>query len=227
MRRFNLDKRIFRGTAALSGLFGGMAIAIAMAEGAALQGILLVILGVAGAVSGWYLQDFGKAFLLRDVYIFKRTLALCVVWILLGLLCGAVNVALILEAICLVAGILLAWGGRRTPMGRLAQMQTRGFVRYLQRVKKAELQRICRNDPEYFFRMAPYAMALGREKLLAKKFGDMRLERCWYLTTGMDGHMTAAQWANVLRRTADNMNDRANRLPMEKLIRVIRDLIKR
>lgn len=226
MRRFNLEPRIFRGVAALGGLFGGLAIAVAMANGAALQRLLMVILGTAGAVSGWYIQKFGQGFLLRDQRTLNNSLTLCGIWLVLGLLCGAADVALLMTAFLLVSGILLAWGGRRTPMGRLVQMQTRGFVRYLQRVKKKELQRIARNDPDYFFRMMPYAMALGREKLLAKKFGDMRLERCLYLTTGVDGHMTASQWAAVMRRTADAMNDRANRLPLEKLIRMIGSMIR-
>ena len=226
MRRFNLEPRIFRGIASLGGLFGGLAIAVAMANGAALQGLLMVILGTAGAVSGWHIQSFGQGFLLRNQRLLNNSLVLCGVWLVLGLLCGAADVALLMTAFLLVSGILLAWGGRRTPMGRLVQMQTRGFVRYLQRVKKKELQRIARNDPDYFFRMMPYAMALGREKLLAKKFGDMRLERCLYLTTGVDGHMTASQWAAVMRRTADAMNDRANRLPLEKLIRMIGSMIR-
>ena len=226
MRRFNLNPKIFRGVAALGGLFGGLAIAVAMANGAALQGLLMVVLGIAGAVSSWHIQKFGQGFLLRDQRLLKISLTLCVIWLLLGILCGAADVALMMTAFLLVAGILLAWGGRRTHMGRLVQMQTRGFVRYLQKVKKADLQRISRNDPDYFFRMMPYVMALGREKLLAKKFGDMRLDRCLYLTTGLDGHMTALQWAALMRRTADAMNDRANRLPLEKLIRVIGSMIK-
>lgn len=226
MRRWNLDPRIFRGVASLGGLFGGLAIAVAMANGAALQGLLMVILGIAGAVSGWHIQKFGQGFLLRNQRLLNHSLTLCGVWLVLGLLCGAADVALLMTALLLVSGILLAWGGRRTPMGRLVQMQTRGFVRYLQKVKKKDLQRIARSDPEYFFRMMPYAMALGREKLLAKKFGDLRLERCLYLTTGVDGHMTASQWAAVMRRTADAMNDRANRLPVEKLIRMIGSMIR-
>lgn len=227
MRRFNLDPRIFRGVAALGGLFGGLAIAVAMANGAALQGLLMVLLGAGGAFSGWHIQKFGQGLFMQNQRQLTQSLTLCGVWLVLGLLCGAADVALMMSALLLAAGILLAWGGRRTSMGRLIQMQSRGYVRYLQRVKKKELQRLLRNDPEYFFRVAPYALALGREMLLAKKMGEMRLERCWYLTTGMDGHMTALQWATLMRRTADAMNDRANRLPMEKLIQVISSMIRK
>lgn len=227
IHRFCWDMRIFKGVAALAGLFGALAIAVAMANGAALQGFLMVIFGLLGIVSGWYMLDFGRGFFLRQQRTLKNVLIISVVWLILGLLCGAVNVALLMILLLLAAGILAAWGGRRTPMGRLVMMQTRGFARYLQQVKKKEVQRICKNDPEYFFRMAPYAMALGREKLLASKFGKMRLERCPYLTGGIDGNMTALQWAALMRRTAEQMNDRGNRLSYEKIMRIVASIIRR
>ena len=221
-RRFNGNPKIFRGVAGLAGLFGGLAMAVAMAEGAALQGILLVLFGALGGLSGWYVQAFGAGFFLRDRRLLQQSLGICAAWLLLGMLSGAADVALIMDALLLAAGLLLAWGGRRTPVGRLAQMQTRGFVRYLQRVGSAELLRRAGEDPEYFFRLAPYALALGREKLFARRFGQLRLERCPYLTTGMDGHMTVLQWAALMRKAVTMMNSRANGLFMEKTVRMIR-----
>lgn len=223
-RRFNGNPKIFRGIAGLIGLFGGMAIAVAMADGAALQGFLLVLLGALGAVSGWYIQLFGAGFFLRAQRLLKLSLGLCGAWLLLGLISGAADIALWMDVALLVAGLLLSWGGRRTTLGRLTQMQTRGFARYLQSVSKAELMRICKNDPDYFFRLAPYALALGREKTFAKRFGQLRLDRCPYLTTGMDGHMTVLQWAALMRKAATLMDSRANRLPIEKTIRMIRTI---
>ncbi len=224
LRRFNGNPKIFRGIAGLIGLFGGMSIAVAMADGAALQGFLLVLFGALGAVSGWYIQLFGAGFFLRSARLLKLSLGLCGMWLLLGLLSGATNAALYMELALLAAGLLLAWGGRRTPLGRLTQMQTRGFARYLQTVSTTELLRIRRNDPDYFFRLAPYALALGREKTFAKRFGQLRLDRCGYLTTGMDGHMTVLQWAALMRKAVTLMDDRAHRLPLEKMIRMIRSI---
>lgn len=227
MRRFNGDPRIFRGIAGLIGMFGGMSIAVAMADGAALQGLLLVIFGGLGAVSGWFVQLFGAGLFLRDAQRLKLSLGICGVWLLLGLLCNATDAALLMDGALLMAGVLFAWGGRRTPMGRLTQMRTRGFARYLQRVSSAEVLRICKNDPDYFFRLAPYALALGREKTFAKKFGQLRLDRCPYLTTGMDGHMTVLQWAALMRKAVTLMDDRANHLGMEKAIQIVRNFTRR
>lgn len=221
-RRFNGNPKIFQGIAGLIGLFGGMAIAVAMADGAALQGLLLVLLGGLGALSGWYIQLSGSGFLLRSVRHLKLSLGLCSVWLLLGLISDAMDAALLMVGTLLLAGLLLAWGGRRTAVGRLTQMHTLGFARYLQTISSTQLLRICRNDPDYFFRVAPYALALGREKTFAKRFGQLRLDRCPYLTTGMDGHMTVLQWAALMRKAVTLMDGRANRLPLEKAIRMIR-----
>lgn len=227
MRRFNGDPRIFRGIAGLIGMFGGMSIAVAMADGAALQGLLLALFGALGAVSGWFIQLFGAGLFLRSARLLKLSLGICGGWLLLGLLCNATDAALVMDGALLIAGVLLAWGGRRTPLGRQTQMRTRGFARYLQTVKSTEVLRICRNDPDYFFRLAPYALALGREKIFAGKFGQLRLERCPYLTTGMDGHMTVLQWAALMRKAVTLMDDRSNRLPLEKTIQVVRNFTRR
>ena len=226
LRRFNGSPAIFRTLAAGMGLFGGVSIAVALADGAALQGLMMVVFGLLGAVSGWQMLSVGRGIFLRDARARNRFLIQGSVWVILGVIAGAPELALYTVGGLLIAGILLAWGGRRTPAGRLAQMQTVGFSRYLRKADTAKLRRSCADDPEYFFRMAPAAMALGMEKIFAKRFGDIRLDRCPYLTTGMDGHMTALQWASLMRRAVDAMNARAKSLPMEKTVRLIRSMIR-
>jgi len=226
LKSWSGNPKIFRGLAAGIGLFGGISMAVALAEGAALQGVLMVLFGALGLWSGWRLTDWGVALFLLHRDKLKKCMIHSAFWLLLSLLAGAVELALWMVGGLLIAGILLAWGGRRTSAGRLAQMQTVGFARYLRTVREAQLRRICSSDPEYFFRLAPAAFALGLEKTFAKHFGGMRLERCPYLTTGMDGHMTALQWASLMRRAVDGMNSRRNRLGAEKTIRLIRSIIK-
>ena len=76
----------------------------------------------------------------------------------------------------------------------------------------------------YFYRQIPGALALGREKAFAKRFGEQRLESCPYLTSGMDGHMTALQWSVFMRSTVNKMNDRANRMGLEKFTRILSEI---
>lgn len=226
MRRFTGNPLVFRVLAAGIGAFGGAAVAVAMAHGAALQGVLIVLGFLLGGLSGWYIQQAGAGILLYNGYLLKVSLIHAGVWLLLSMVSDAAQVGLWMIGSLLAAGLMLAWGGRKTPTGRLAQMQTVGFAWYLRSVKKAELIRICRNDPDYFFRLAPYALALGREKVFAHRFPWVRMDRCPYLTTGVDGNMTALQWCALMRKAADAMDARARHLPIEKLIRLIRGILK-
>ena len=224
MGRFNGSPTVFRVIASAMGLFGGASLAVALANGAALQGFLIFLLGVAGGVSGWYMQEFGKAVLLGNRRALLVSLGNSTVWLVLSLIAGAAGVGAWMVAGLLTAGVLLARGGRRTELGRQTRAQVMGLRWYLHTADKKDLQRICEADPDYFFRLAPYALALGADRAFAKRFGNRKLDRCPYLTTGMDAHMTALQWSAMMRNAEDSMNGRAQRLPLEKLIRMIRSI---
>ncbi len=222
LRRFTGNPMIFRGLASGIGLFGGIGLAVALADGAALQGVLVVLMGAAGAFSGWLIQDIGSAIILPNLRKATPALTLCGAWLLLGLMCSASDVSLVMILGTVTAGLLLAWGGRRTEMGRVTLAKTMGLRRYLVKADKTQLRHICDADPDYFFRLAPYALALGADRAFAKQFGNQKLNGCPYLTSGMDAHMTAQQWAEVLRKALADMDARADRLPLEKLIRMVR-----
>ncbi len=221
LRRFTGNPRIFRFLASGIGLAGGISLAVALADGAALQGVLVALLGAAGAVSGWYIQQAGAALVLWRIEKAALPLCLCGIWLVLSLMAGAFPVGAWMIAGLLLSGVFLAWGGRRTELGRATLAQTLGFRRYLRTADKKQLQHICETDPDYFFRLAPYAMALGADKAFAKSFGNRKLNGCPYLTSGMDAHMTALQWTQTLRRALAAMDARAGKLPVEKLIRMI------
>ena len=70
--------------------------------------------------------------------------------------------------------------------------------------------------------MAPYALALGVDAAFARRFGQLKLDRCPYLTTGMDGHRTAEEWNELMCRTMDAMDWRYRQLSSERLRRMFR-----
>lgn len=218
--------RIFRVLASGIGLFGGVCLAIAISSGALLQGFMIFLMGVLGGISGWYIQEIGNC-----LVPIKRTklivyLSLCGVWLLLGLISGAFQVAAWMVAGLLVAGVLQAVGGRRTAQGRELYGQVFGLRRHLRRADQAQLQSLCAQDPDYFFAVAPYAMALGVGKAFAKRFGGIRLSGCPYLTSGMDAHMTASEWMTRMERTVESMDERVKKLPFEKLMAFLAGLRK-
>jgi len=217
-RRSSGNPRLFRILCAGIGLFGGISLGIAIA-GSAILGILLIaVLAILGGLSAWFMQNWVKGLHLHNRSSALIALGLCGVWLALGALAGELNTAVGVISAQLLAGLGFAYGGRRTAMGRQTASQILGLRRYLRKVSQEELHRICQSDPDYFFSLAPYALALGVDRSFANRFGGKRLSACPYLTSGMDGHMTALEWCEVMRRTVNALDERQKRLPMEQLM---------
>jgi len=72
-------------------------------------------------------------------------------------------------------------GGRRSPYGQEVISQTMGFRRFLLHVSDHHLQQMLRRDPQYFYKMLPYAEAMGLGRRFVTMFHDVKLEPCqWY-----------------------------------------------
>lgn len=209
------------------GLFGGGGIGALMGSGAALQWFLIVLLAALGAFSAWLILPWTDCGLLQNKRQAWIGVGLSVFWALLALAAGNMHLGLWMALGLLAAGVLLGWSGRRTELGKYLRSQVLGLRHYLQGKDKEQLRYACAGDPDYFFRMAPCAIALGVGKQFAKAVGRAKLERCPYLTSGMDGHMDALQWNATLENTVSAMDARSQNLWLEKLLRIIGDIIKR
>ena len=227
IRRRSGNGAIFRFLAAGMGLFGGVCIAIALGSGAILQGLLILVLGVLGALSGWYIQRLGSCLFSYDRYKLTVALLLCAFWLLLGLIAGAFPVGAWMVLGLVIAGSLLSWGGRRTPLGREAYGQVIGFGWHLLSIRKERLRQLCAADSAFFFRMMLYAMALGLDPVLTKKVGDLRIEQCPWLLGPAHNQMTAKDWIGRFRQILSQMDRRSRRLPFEKLLAILRSLKRR
>ncbi len=215
---------VFRALTALIGLFGGAGLGIALGAGAAAQWLLVLLLAVFGGISTWHMSRWTGALFCMDKGRLWLSLALGALWLLLGILGGAVALAVWVLLSQLLAGPMVFFGNRRTEAGKQAMSEVLGLRRYLRTVKAQELQRIMLSNPEYFYSLAPYALALGVDKAFAGRFGKQKLPDCPYLAIG--GEPTAAQWNELLRRTARAMDTRRKNLPKEKLLGILQSFIR-
>ena len=211
------NPNLFRLLCAIIGLLGGVSIGSALGKDSLFEGLLVLVLAVLGLVSAWVIQEGGKCLHLRSKLPLWVGLGISGVWLVLGSLAGELNVAACVVAAELFAGIAAAYGGRRTELGKQAISQTLGLRRYLKSVPKEQLQKILRANPDYYFSLVPYALALGVDRQFSKRFGGLRLPACPYLTTGMDGHMTAAEWDRLLRDVVRALDERQQQLFWERL----------
>lgn len=216
-RRGSGNPTLFRLLAALVALFGGVSLGRALGADTIFQGLLTVLLAIFGVVSAWFIQAGGKCLHLRSKQPLWLALGLCGVWLVLGILAGELNVAACVAAAELFAGVAAAYGGQRTDLGKQAMEQVLGLRRHMKNVSKEELQRILKVNPDYFYDLTPYALALGVDRQFAKRFGGTRMGACQYLTSGMDGHMTAAEWDKLLRDAVNTLEERQRQLFWERL----------
>ena len=226
IKRRTGNPRIFRFLASGIGLFGGVCMGIVLGGGAALQWLLVFLLAVAGAVSGWYMQEWVDGVFLHRRGKLYGALAVGGCWLLLGLIGQEFMLGLWMVLGLFIAGALLFWGGRRTELGRTTREQLFALRRYMRKDKGTQLMLLCREDPDYFFRMAPVAVALGVDRQFAKQFGKLRFERCPYLVTGNDTSLTATQWNERMRSTLEMMEQRGRSLPRERFFRLLRSITK-
>lgn len=209
---------VFRLFVTLIGMFAGISIGSSLGEGTAFKDLLAVLLGMFGLISAWVMQEGFKYMHLRNKLPLFISLGLWPVWILLGHLALEPIVATSVFTAQLLAGMAAAYGGRRTELGKQSVQQILGLRRFMKSVSRDELQRILTVNPEYFHTLAPYAIALGVEKQFAKRFGNLRIPACPYLTAGRDGHLTATEWAQRLRTVVEAMEDRQTQLFLNRLM---------
>jgi len=194
----------------------GICVAMNMTGIAILQVLLSIALSLLAAVTAWLIQEMPYRTHLRGKVPVYIGFVCMLIWIILGILAGQVWIPLGSVFGQLLLGYLAAYGGRRTETARHDACLILGLRHYLKTVKKEELDRIQQYDPEYFFHMAPYALALGVIKPFARNFDNRRLDQCPYMVTRVQGRRTAFEWAELIAEVADAMDERHRQMMVER-----------
>ena len=210
--------KLFRAVAAVSHGICGICLAMNLTVNPAWQVILSIFLFVLAAVSGWVIQEGMYRIHMRRKVTLWAGLALCLVWTLLGVWGGVWYIPLLSVLAQLLFGLMAAYGGRRSDTGRLNASYVLGLYRYLKGLSEEEVQRLQRNDPDFFYNMIPYAMALGVDKKFAKAFGRKKLENCPYFVCGVHSKMNAEDWTRFLREAVEILDFRQRRMLLDNLL---------
>lgn len=217
---------VFRGLAALAGLFSGIQLSIALSADAAVQWLPAIFLAVFCGVGSWCIHRWATALFgpeKRGVWV---ALGLGVFWLILYVMAEQLSAGIWAVLGQFLAGLMAAFGGRRTYEGRQAMAQTLGLRRYLKTRTREQAGSICRTNPEYFHQMMPYAMALGVDKRFARSFGTVPVGACPYIRIGSDKPMNANQWRLQMAGVLQAMTARQQRSGLEKMVKLIRSFVK-
>ncbi len=205
---------LFRALCALGALLSGISLAGALAPYAK---VLPYLLAALTTVLAFVIQSGSRYLPLRHRDPLKLAVVAVAVWLVLGIWSGEWLTVILQILFQILAGMALAFGGKRTELGEQARYQISGLRRHMHRVSKQELQRILKANPTYFYDLAPYALALGIDKTFARRFGRLRMVECTYLIRSSSGLMTAAEWAAMLRGAVNALDARSKRVFWEKL----------
>ena len=209
---------VFRVLAAAIGTFSGISLAMAFATDTGWRTVLSILLGALGSVAAWLIQSVAMTLHDRDKTNLWLGLGAAAIWYFLSSLAGEWNVALCVIPAQLLAGLAAAYGGRRSDIGKQTMSDILGLRRYLRTVPKEEIRRILKANPHYYYDMAPYALALDADRAFVRQLGNAKLPECAWLTTGMDGHLSAREWNQLLRDTVNSLDSLHKRLPIDKLL---------
>ncbi len=212
------NRKIFRVLLCISQVFCGVCVAMNMTSITILQIMFSLIFGLMGAASAWAIQEFALYFRSRSRVRCWIALGLIVFWFLLGLIAGQPWIPLGASVAQLLLGFPAAYGGMRTELNRSEAGEILALRRYLKAIPRPEAARLLKSDADYFYRMAPYAMALGVGKQFAAAFGRRPLEPCPYLLVRNGENRTAQEWMRLLTQTATLMDSRYRRMQTEKFM---------
>ena len=210
------NMKIFRGLACICQIFCGICVAMNMTGILPLAIVMAVILSIFGAVSAWLIQEVAYRTHLRGKVPVLIGLICIVIWIILGLLCEQVWIPLGCSLGQWVYGYFAAYGGRRSDLGRHDAGQVLGLRHYVKHLPRNEINRLLMNDPDYFFNMAPYALAMGVINPYARVFGRRNLGHCPYLITKTTVKRTAEEWGHLMADTADLMDHLSRQMQLER-----------
>ncbi len=190
LRRY-WTKRLYKkssGNPLIMRALGLLAGALAAAEAASpllpagfVRWLLLVVIFVLGGVLFGVIQYAPSAYY-QGKYAAVVLAAVCAAALLVLAQLGEGLLAVLLVIVCeVLIGVLTLHGGKRTAFGDEIVAQALGYRKFLRRVTQSQLQSRIAQDSQYFYRILPYAEAMGLGGRLVRTLGNAELEQCdWY-----------------------------------------------
>lgn len=215
------DKRsgnpsIFRGICLIAGIIAGVQMGLHMGHSTGIKTLLSMAFAFLCGAFSYFIQSGGKCLPLRDKSPLLTAFGCGIVWIALGFLAGDLQQAIPMVIFQFLSGIAAAYGGKRSDTGLRYLSQLWSLRRYMTGIGTFDLQQLMQQNPNYYYELAPFALALGVDRSFARRFGKMPLPEDSYLLCGAPREMTAPQFAARLRKAADVLNQRQKKLPYEQ-----------
>ena len=202
----------------LMGTFAGISLAAHWVQDTGWQIVLGIFIGIFTTGASFLIQQGARYLYNRDKTVLWIGLGAAALWMILSMPAGEWSVPLLVIPVQFIAGLASGYGGRRTEMGSQTISELLALRQHLRSASTTELRRVMEQNPDYFHLLMPFALALDVDHAFSRQMGDQQLPQCTWLTTGLDGHMTAKEWDQLLRSTTASMDALYKRLPLDKLL---------
>jgi len=156
--------------------------------------LLIIPMLPIGFGAGYVLQSALQHLLRKDYSLVLPGAAITVVSFLLISKSSGVIVPMLALVLQVLSALLTYRGGKRTQAGMDMIAHVRAFKRELNSIDSHELQLILNADPQYYFRMLPYAEACGIASAFSDHFEHTRLEPCPWFRFASAEYRTAADF---------------------------------
>lgn len=217
---------VFRGLMTVVGILCGVCLGLTLSMEAAVQWFPAALVGIFCGIGSWLIQNWADCLFSHRKGSLWIALSIIVVWVVMSAIAKTFTLDGWVIFGQMVVGLMASFGGRRTEAGRQAMSEVLGLRRYLRRISSKQLGHICRRNPDYFYMMIPYALALGVDRGFSKRFGDQLMPDCPYMTGVTRKRLYADEWSKVFRRTASVMEAKSRTKPMEDLMALLRSRMK-
>ncbi len=157
--------------------------------------ILILILAVPlGIAAGLGIQEGLTAYVRRRWALAICAGALALVLLVLAIVLGGTWTMLLSLGLQLLASGACLRGGRRTRFGQASLAEVLGFHRYLSHIDQRQLVHLLHGDGQYFYRMLPYAEAIGLGRELCRRLGEVEMPPCTWYRYGTKRRQTASEF---------------------------------
>lgn len=133
--------------------------------------------------------------------------------ILLGHFAGRGFVVFLDVLMQLFCALTTIFGGKRSQTGQEQARRLLGLRRFLRRADQGTLQRLIYQDPQYFYRMLPFADALGAAGPFVRHLGKLAPETCGWLQDAEDNVRTPEDFYRLYLEMAAAVRGERYRAP--------------
>ena len=204
--RSPLLRQIFKPRSGDPRIFRGLCCAAAMCCGVQMgTGFLAVVMALLCILFSYCIQLGCRCIPLRNKLPLLAAVVLGILWIWFGSLCDTLGRVIFMVLFQFLSGVFCAYGGKRSEMGQRVLSQILGLRRHMTGADAFDMQVLLQKNPNYFYELAPYALAMGIDRQFARRFDSKtQLPECGWLKNAP--RMTPPQCAARLRRIANAMD---------------------